>query len=717
MNSTQKFLGALAMAAALTSCGDGGTGPEDGGFSVAAQTGETQFGVRGSALADPLQVVVTDPVSKTPQDNVAVTWRVVSGSATLSATSTFTTTSGIASVTVLLGTQLGTSVIEASVPNLVGEPARFTVRAVDAPAITSVAPATAAAGAAVTITGQNFSTVPDENAVLFGGFRARVTAATATQLTAVVPLCIPSRTVNVRAMLGAVGSNELPVAVTGTTASATQLARGESRLFSDANELACFRLPGGVAGLSVLLIPQNASQVVGSFSSFQLAGLTGSTVATSLLERPVTGTTDAATEWETRLRHKERELMRSADVAFRPQMSAQAAACPPAPKVGDRCDFQVINKDDKFDRVTAETKAVSTRAIIYQDINTSASNGLSAADFNALAAVFDDPIYAADVAAFGTPSDIDGNGKVIILLTPVVNALTPRSSSGFIAGFFYGCDLLSRSSCSGSNESEIFYALTTDPTGQFGDSRSKEAVMRALPPVLAHEFQHMINFAQRNKSTDALWLSEGMAHHAEDVVADAFAQRGDLATAASFRAQNTLRANRYLRATSFFSLISEDDVSSLEMRGAAWLFVKYLESQFGSEILAKITRSTQSSVANVTTQTGRAWSSLLSDWAAALWLDDAPELQGVTLRKELTFPNINLRQRFVNTDGSYPLKPAVYGFSDFIEQGTLQASTQAYVLVRAGTGTSTQLNLTFAGTRGGPFGTNAVPQITAVRVN
>lgn len=716
MNSTPKFLGALAMVAALTSCGDGGTGPEEGGFSVAAQTGETQFGVRGAALPDPLQVVVTDPVSKKPQDHVAVTWRVVSGSATLSAASTFTTTGGVASITVLLGNQLGTSVIEASIPKLVGQPARFTVRAVDAPSITSVAPGTAAAGAMVTITGQNFSTVPDENTVLFGGFRGRVTAATATQLQAVVPLCIPSRTVNVRAMLGAVGSNELPIAVTGTTASATQLARGEARLFADANEIACFRLPGGVAGLSILLIPQNASQVVGSFSSFQLAGLTGGAVAASIFERQVAGTTDAAAEWEMRLRGKERAMLRSPDVAFRPQLSAQAAACLPSSKVGDRCEFQVINKDDKFDRVTAEIKAISTRAIIYQDVNTSPANGLSTTDFNSLAAVFDDPIYAANVAAFGTPSDIDGNGKVIILLTPVVNALTPRNSSGFIAGFFYGCDLLSKSSCSGSNESEIFYAMTTDPTGQFGDSRSKDAVMRALPPVLAHEFQHMINFAQRNKSTDALWLSEGMAHHAEDLVADAFAQRGDLATAASFRAQNTLRANRYLRATSFVSLISEDDVSSLEMRGAAWLFVKYLVGQ-DPGILLKLTRSTQSSVANVTAQTGRTWSSLMSDWAAALWVDDAPELQGVTLRKGLTFPDLNLRQRFVNSDGSYPLKPTVYGFADFIEQGTLQASTQGYVLVRSGTGTSTQLNLTFAGTRGGLFGANAVPQITAVRIN
>lgn len=700
----------------LSGCGDG-TGPGDGGLTVTAQTNETQFGARNTTLLEPLQAIVVDPVTKTPQNNVAVSWRVVSGSATLTSSVTMTDAGGVASAFVKLGNELATSIVEAFVPKLSGSPARFTIKAVDAPVINAITPTSADAGDTITITGQNFSPVIDDNVVLFGGFRGNIISATATQLRAVVPLCVPSRTVNVQPMLGSVGGNSLPLNVTSSTSTVLQLERGQPRVFVAPSELACFRLPGGIPNLSVLLMPQNVSEVIGSFTAFELAGLAGTPTMASIVEKPMgAGTPDES--WELNIRKKERELLKGPLVAERPSYSASSAAnCPQPAALGQRCEFMVINKDDKFDRVTAEIKAITTRAIVYQDVNTPTSNGLTTADFNQLGTVFDDPIYATDVALFGQPSDFDNNSKIFILLTPVVNALTPRASGGFIAGFFYGCDLLARSSCNGSNEAEIFYALTTDPNATFSDVRTRGTIMASLPAVLAHEFQHMINFAQRNKTQDALWLAEGMAHHAEDAVADAFEARGDLTTANQFRAQNTIRANRYLRNTSSVSLLAEDDESSLELRGAAWLFVKYLADQYGNQILAKLTRSQLSSVGNVTTQTGKSWHTLMSDWGIALWADDAPELAGVLLRRELFYQTVNLRSRLRNPDGSYPLKPTVYSFADFIERETVPASSQSYVLVKAGAPSQTQLNLTLGGQRGGSFAANAAPQMTIMRVN
>jgi hypothetical protein len=210
-------------------------------------------------------------------------------------------------------------------------------------------------------------------------------------------------------------------------------------------------------------------------------------------------------------------------------------------------------------------------------------------------------------------------------------------------------------------------------------------------------------------SSAVIWSAP---RNSEDVVADVYEQRGDLVTAAQFRQQNTTRANRYLRSTSSFSLLSEDDVNSLELRGAAWLFVKYLAGQFGNEILTKLTKSTKTSVDNVVAQTGRSWSSLMRDWGIALWADDAPELNGVTPKKEFTFPNMNIRQRIA----PYPLAPSIYGFQDFIEKETLPASSQSYVIVKAGVNAS-PLSLTFGGTQGGAFPTSAVPQLTVFRFN
>ena len=55
------------------------------------------------------------------------------------------------------------------------------------PTITSFSPTQAEVGASVTITGTNFSTTANDNIVYFGGARATVTNATATQLTVLVP--------------------------------------------------------------------------------------------------------------------------------------------------------------------------------------------------------------------------------------------------------------------------------------------------------------------------------------------------------------------------------------------------------------------------------------------------------------------------------------------------------------------------------------------------
>ena len=55
------------------------------------------------------------------------------------------------------------------------------------PAITSFAPAAGVAGTHVTITGANFDTDPTKNVVYFGGARATVTSASATQLVVTVP--------------------------------------------------------------------------------------------------------------------------------------------------------------------------------------------------------------------------------------------------------------------------------------------------------------------------------------------------------------------------------------------------------------------------------------------------------------------------------------------------------------------------------------------------
>ena len=703
----------VILALAVAACGGEGVGPGPS-FSVAIQSGDAQYGTVGGALADPLQVVVINPQTEAPAEGETVTWASGVGT-TLTPTTSVTDENGVASTTLRLGSNVGEYIVEARTAKLFGQPARFRAVAVNTPVI-SATPPFANVGDTITITGQNFSPQADANFVLFGGFRGRVVNATTTQLRAVVPACVPARVVSVTASLGAVTSTPVNMEVRGGgTITSLQLTRGEVRTFTDPAELGCTRLPGGILGYKVLVVPQNYGQVVGTTTAIRLAGLSGSSTITGLTTNPFAfrPTTDVRTDFENKLRDRENELLRKLDgnVSIRPQTSS-VAACPADQVIGDSCQFQVIDKDQRFVTVSGLLRAVSQRARIYQDA-TAPANGLSNADFQALGASFDDPIYSAVTAAYGNPSDMDSNGKIIILLTPVVNALTPRGSPGFIAGFFYGCDLLAPTFCPGSNGGEIFYTMVADPGAQFGDARSVTTVTRSLPPVLGHEFMHMIHFGARH-ATEALWLAEGLAHHAEDVIADVYAARGDAANAQQYRIQNYTRATRYLREPTATSLVAENGTGTLEMRGASWLFVKYLVGQHGAAILRSIVQAQNFSVTNITSTTGRSWSALLASFGVALYADDATELAGATVRPEYTFPNINLRTA-LGSDPDYPLRPSTESFTDFARTFTLPASSQAYVTIQAGPNAQ-PFSLNLSGTSGGPFPVNAAPQLSILRL-
>jgi hypothetical protein len=132
-------------------------------------------------------------------------------------------------------------------------------------------------------------------------------------------------------------------------------------------------------------------------------------------------------------------------------------------------------------------------------------------DIELFAGRFDDPTYPVDTGAFGSPSDLDGNDRVIILFTPSVNRLTPPRSKDLIGGLFFCLDLLPE--LEHSNADEVFYVLVPDPTGTYGNVRNVDVVRSTVPPILAHEFQHMIHhnerIIKREASTrESIWLSE-----------------------------------------------------------------------------------------------------------------------------------------------------------------------------------------------------------------
>jgi hypothetical protein len=106
----------------ISSCGDP-TDPDQEPVAIALLDGDEQDGSVGTALADPLRVVVTDGEGE-PVAGVGVTWAVLTGGGSITPTSS-TDASGVAAATFTLGPANGAHTASASVPGLTGSPVAF----------------------------------------------------------------------------------------------------------------------------------------------------------------------------------------------------------------------------------------------------------------------------------------------------------------------------------------------------------------------------------------------------------------------------------------------------------------------------------------------------------------------------------------------------------------------------------------------------------------
>lgn len=710
--------GLLLVAAA---CGES-TAPQRHDYAIKLSDGDRQFGLANQPLSEFLEVEVTD--GGKPAEGVDVEWRIVEGEgATVAQVGDGTDSKGIGRAQVRLGRHPGNYRIEARVPRATGSPVVFQATAIAEPVIESISTNRVAAGDTLTVTGRDFLPDPLLTSVQFDGVPGTTLSATNTRIEVLVPHCVPTRRTELTVLVGgAVRSAPVDIDVRGDDRDPIDLEVGEVLTLADPADLGCVKLPGGQSGLAYLAVPQNAHHENGRQFPFQLVGLTGRPAVLASLDltagKSLPLGADAvgqdAAAWETQLRRREQAIAPSDVIRLlEPRLFSLAAT----PSVGSTRTFEVFNKDDEFTTVTAEVKYVGENVVLYQDVK-APSGGFTAADFANFAALFDDPIFPTVTEAFGEPSDVDDNGRIIVLFTPVVNEMTPKGSNGFVAGFFYGIDLTNHTS---SNRAEIFYSIVPDPNGQFGDRRSLSDILRAVPPVLAHELQHMIHFRQKVMELDAapevLWLSEALAHAAEELVADALEARGDAQTAFDFRLSNLTRAFLYMEEPTAVSLVNTDGQGTIEERGAQWLFIKYLGEHFGgTELLRRLTHTQRRGVANLEAETGTPWATLFNRWSVALWADDAPELAGVPVDSVYTFPDTNLRQELGIFRGGFPLRPQRRAFTDFQTSATLPVSSPLHLVFEAEGFSPDPFNLSFTRQRGGAFTERDRPQWAIMRI-
>ena len=221
---------------------------------------------------------------------------------------------------------------------------------------------------------------------------------------------------------------------------------------------------------------------------------------------------------------------RTARRAGAPTLSASlrrplSAAVLPPPAVGSVRSFHVANSFtvNSWAAVAAKLAYAGTNVLIYID-TLAPANGFTPAQLSAFGLLFDQTLYPIDTAAFGGPSDTDGNGHVIMLMSPVVNADSPASTcqtQGFVAGFFDSGDFQPLAQNPNSNQGEIFYSIVPDTAGKYSCAHGVGEVGFDVPGTFMHEMQHLINYSQHvvvsGGSPSDSWLDEGMSIVAEEL--------------------------------------------------------------------------------------------------------------------------------------------------------------------------------------------------------
>ena len=521
--------------------------------------------------------------------------------------------------------------------------------------------------------------------------------------------------------------------LTCTDANTEALAVGQHRILDPNQDDACVRLPAaGASGAEYLYVPvatEGSETEDGIQADYRVAGSAPAAAAArglpspllSAFRPPVRG--DA---FHSMLRARERDLSQSASVALFDRARVSASATVPV-TVGEPRTFQVCAtpRCDAFVDANATAQVVGNRVAIFVDDDAPAG-GYSNPDLVDVGALFDDFLYPIDTTAFGRESDIDANGVVIVLLTHRVNALSPDCDAvgSVILGYFFGADLLSRSSNNpGSNEAEIFYGLVPDisnPTCSITEQFARER----LPPTFIHEFQHMISFNQhrlvRGGSAEDIWLNEGLSHFAEELGARVLPAT-ECASGSCFqdflKRGNIPNAYAYMESPEDFFLIEPGNSNgTLEERGANWLFVRWLADHFagdsvlGTDLTRRLVATSLVGAANVVTQTGVPFSVLVPEWQMTNYLDNLPGFNQPASR--LRYKSWNFRQVFPDSlQQGFPLVPDNTSGPGYSATGVLRAGSGRQVLVtQAGGAAAVDLVLS------APSGTEGVSPTVDARV-
>jgi hypothetical protein len=253
---------------------------------------------------------------------------------------------------------------------------------------------------------------------------------------------------------------------------------------------------------------------------------------------------------------------------------------------------------------------------------------------------------------------IDFNNQITILMFDIDS---DNSTNGGTAGFFYSRDNFKQSYIATSNERIMFYIDSVFVANDGGDGTwdiIDDYWPSSLVSTLAHEFQHMIHYFQKNisraGSSADTWINEMMAQTTEDILDTKLQSGGSLSRISGFNEFYYIPLTDWYSGT--FNTGTEVDV--LNSYSVSYLFGAYLIRNYGGvEVMQNImfnNETDHSAVEYAISQNNSDdanFSKLLQNWGVASVLSDktdAPQPYSYNSDSNVTFNNMNYDLKAIN---------------------------------------------------------------------
>lgn len=521
---------------------------------IVAVSGHGQSATAGSELDEPVVIRVED-ANGSGVSGIAVGWTIRQGGGSLSETQQTSDEEGQASTRWTLGASGGAQELEVSVE---GGPSTMVAATAALPpgslTVQSISPSLLVEGETATLTGTGLA----DASVTVDDQAAQVLSSSAGSLTFQVPVgeCLPTRPVPVQVSQGADAVvQSVPVSPRSTI---EPFQFGTTWMsFGSGAKGHCLSLASRSTPATYLIGVQSISEVVSSVTpaNLQISSASPLPAGVAALQSLREGVGDPGTQGLARreldvtpvaaplaaappvpgaalpmpseedqalahahARQMERnmELLRELGPSARTLDERPALASTALQNVGDQTTVRVPESCDAYTTINGTVRAVGNHAIWVED-NDRPSGGLSGGDYNALASLYDQLIGPELTRLLGPPTDLDQNGRVVIVLTPEVNDLETTN------GFVFTGDFFPRSACDASNQGEYFYMVVPDPNGTTARELSVSQALDLYPRLLAHELTHVIHFGTQifeagATSLPEVWETEGLATFVEELV-------------------------------------------------------------------------------------------------------------------------------------------------------------------------------------------------------